>query len=68
MSVVKKGVVKMVGPSFGFLTADDDSGDAFIHISVIEKSGLAIEKGDSVVYTIEPNPRGPRAISIAYAD
>jgi cold shock CspA family protein len=53
--------------TFAFLTADDGSDDVFVPRSVIEKSGLALLKDDAVTFTTEPNPRGPRATSIALA-
>jgi cold shock CspA family protein len=67
MSVTKTGRVKMIRESFAFLTANDDSGDCFVHSSVIERAGLSLAKGDLVRYEIEPSARGPKAISIALA-
>jgi cold shock CspA family protein len=66
-SVKKSGVVKMIGPNFGFATADDDSGDCFLPRSAIQSAGLVLEKGDHITYVAEPTPRGPRAVSIALA-
>ena len=57
----------MLRESFGFLTADDGSGDAFIHMSIIERARIVLSKGDNVRYEIEPSARGPKAISIALA-
>jgi cold shock CspA family protein len=67
MSSTKTGRVKMTGPSFGFLTCDDGSGDVFIHASVWERAGLSLSKGDDVTFAVEPTDRGPRAVSIAPA-
>jgi cold shock CspA family protein len=62
----KSGYVKMLSPSFGFLTSD--SGDVYISAKVWEQAGIALQKGDKVTFTAESSPRGPRAISIALAD
>jgi cold shock CspA family protein len=57
----------MVGPVFAFFTASDGSGDTYCHISVLEQSGLALSKGDAIVYEVTSHPRGPRAVSVALA-
>jgi cold shock CspA family protein len=67
MTVKKSGVIKMVGPNFGFATSDDDSGDCFLPRSVILESGLVLDKGDHITYSAVPTPRGMRATSISLA-
>lgn len=68
MSVSKSGTVKMVAPNFAFVTASDNSGDCFVPRSVIEDAGLVLAKGDNVVYSAVPTPRGQRAVTVALAD
>ena len=44
---------------FGFITRDDGQPDAFVHISAVERSGLAsINEGDRLEFDIEVDRRG----------
>ncbi len=44
---------------FGFITRDDGQPDAFVHISAVERSGLAgLNEGDRVEFDIEVDRRG----------
>jgi CspA family cold shock protein len=64
-AVSKRGIVKFIRPTFSFLTPDDGTPDVFCHVSVIERAGLALSKGDRVAFVVEPGARGLRATSIA---
>lgn len=44
---------------FGFITRDDGQPDAFVHISAVERSGLAgINEGDRLEFDLEVDRRG----------
>ena len=44
---------------FGFITRDDGQPDAFVHISAVERSGLAsLNEGDRVEFDVEVDRRG----------
>ncbi|ARU14914.1 cold-shock protein [Croceicoccus marinus] len=44
---------------FGFITRDDGEPDAFVHISAVERSGLAgINEGDRLEFDLEVDRRG----------
>jgi CspA family cold shock protein len=49
------GTVKWFNPSkgFGFIEPEDGSKDAFVHISAVEKAGLAtLNEGQKISYEI----------------
>ena len=55
------GTVKWFNESkgFGFITRDDGQPDAFVHISAVERSGMAgLNEGDRVEFDIEVDRRG----------
>lgn len=67
------GTVKFFNTSkgFGFISPEDGGRDVFVHISAIERSGLAgLAEGQKVSFDSEPDPRGkgPRAVNLAVAD
>ena len=64
-AVSKKGIVKFTRPSFSFLTPEDGTPDVFCHVSVIERAGIVLAKGDQVAFVVEPSSRGLKATSIA---
>ena len=44
---------------FGFITRDDGQADAFVHISAVERSGMAgLNEGDRLEFDIEVDRRG----------
>jgi CspA family cold shock protein len=54
---------------FGFVVADDGAKDVFVHISVLERSGLAgLNEGQRVNMRVVETQKGREAISIASAD
>jgi CspA family cold shock protein len=43
---------------FGFITPDDGSKDAFVHISAVERAGLdRLTEGQKVEYDVVTDPR-----------
>ncbi len=58
------GTVKFFDPSrgFGFITPDDESKDAFVHISAVEAAGLtSLNEGQKVSYELQPGRDGKSA-------
>jgi CspA family cold shock protein len=44
---------------FGFIQPDDGSKDAFVHISALEKAGIArLDEGQKVTYDLETDRSG----------
>ncbi|WP_260583269.1 cold-shock protein [Sphingopyxis sp. PET50] len=44
---------------YGFISNEDGSGDAFVHISAVERSGLpTLNKDQRVTYELETDNRG----------
>ncbi|MBO9380108.1 cold-shock protein [Sphingomonas histidinilytica] len=44
---------------YGFIAAEDGSGDAFVHISAVERAGLGtLDRDQRVSYELEMNSRG----------
>ena len=55
MSDKLQGTVKWFDPKkgYGFITPDDGSKDAFLHISALEKAGIRqLEVGQAVTYEL----------------
>jgi len=47
---------------YGFIAPEDGSGDSFVHISAIERAGLAtLNKDERVSYEVETDRRGKQA-------
>lgn len=58
------GTVKFFNSTkgFGFIQPEDGSGDAFVHISAVERSGLAgLNEGQKVTYELEKGRDGRSA-------
>ena len=56
-----KGTVKWFNSQkgFGFIQPDDGSKDVFVHISAVERAGLAsLNEGQSVSYDLERGQQG----------
>jgi CspA family cold shock protein len=50
---------------FGFITADDGSGDVFVHFSEIRTSALkSLGEGDRVRFGIRKGPKGLQATDV----
>ena len=55
------GTVKFFNDSkgYGFITPDDGGTDSFVHITAVERAGMAsLQKEQRVQYEIEVDPRG----------
>jgi CspA family cold shock protein len=51
---------------FGFVAADDGGKDVFVHISVLERAGLAtLDEGQPVSMKVVDTPKGREAISLS---
>jgi CspA family cold shock protein len=69
--MVLEGTVKWFNAAkgFGFVEADDGAKDVFVHISVLERSGLAsLADGQRVSMRVVPTQKGREAISIQFID
>jgi CspA family cold shock protein len=56
-----KGTVKWfnVAKGFGFIAPDDGSKDAFVHISAVERAGLAgLTEGQKVQFELQSGKNG----------
>ena len=50
-----QGKIKWFDPKkgYGFITPDDGSRDAFLHVSALEKAGIdSLEEGEAVTYNL----------------
>jgi len=55
------GTVKFfnIDKGYGFIAPEDGSGDAFVHISAVEASGLrTLDREQRVTYELENDKRG----------
>ncbi len=55
------GTVKWFNPTkgFGFIEPDDGSKDAFVHISAVERAGIAsLSEGQKVSYDLQAGQNG----------
>ena len=55
------GTVKWFNPAkgYGFIEPEDDSKDAFVHISAVERAGLSsLTEGQKVSYEMETGQNG----------
>lgn len=47
---------------YGFIAAEDGSGDSFVHISAVERAGLAtLDRDQRIRYDLEEDRRGKMA-------
>jgi cold shock protein len=66
-----RATVKWYNPDkgFGFVLLADGSGDAFLHVSVVERSGHAsVPPGASLEVRAGPGPKGPQVTEILSVD
>jgi CspA family cold shock protein len=72
--VAKMGVtakVKWFNPAkgFGFVAPTDESPDAFLHISVVQRAGLrTLRQGATIICDLTSGPRGPQVSAINRVD
>jgi CspA family cold shock protein len=55
------GTVKWFNPTkgYGFIQPDDGSKDVFVHISAVEKAGIAtLQEGQKLTFDIEQGQQG----------
>lgn len=55
------GTVKFfnVARGFGFISPEDGTKDAFVHISAVERAGLgSLDEGQKVSYELQEGPSG----------
>jgi CspA family cold shock protein len=54
---------------FGFVGLDDGSGDAFLHVSVLERSGnQTVRPGSTLEVRVAPGQKGPQVTEIISVD
>jgi cold shock protein len=59
-----KGKVKWfdAAKGYGFIQPDDGSTDVFVHISAVERAGMAwLSEGQEIAFEVLPNPKNGRA-------
>ena len=52
---------------FGFITPDDGSKDAFVHVTALERAGISgLAEGQKVTFDVEPDRmgKGPKAVNL----
>jgi CspA family cold shock protein len=65
------GVVKWFNPEkgFGFVELCDESGDAFLHGSVLAQSGIgAVQPGETIEVRVGPGHKGPHVTEVLSLD
>lgn len=65
----QQGTVKFFNADrgYGFIKPDDGGRDIFVHITAVERAGLAsLAEGQRVAYEIEPDKKGkgPKAVDL----
>jgi cold shock protein len=66
-----RATVKWYNPEkgFGFVQVADGSGDAFLHVSVVERSGhQSVPPGATLEVRTSPGPKGPQVTEIISVD
>ena len=66
-----RATVKWFNPTkgFGFVTPDDGSPDAFLHISAVQAAGHdALPEGATIICDLSHGPKGPQVASIVSVD
>jgi CspA family cold shock protein len=66
------GVVKFYNAQkgYGFITPDGGGKDVFVHVTAVERSGIAsLDEGTRISFETEPDKRGkgPKAINLQLA-
>ncbi len=65
------GTVNWFNPQkgFGFITPDDGGKDVFVHITAVERAGMAhLADGQRITYQVQNDPRGLKAVDLSAAD
>ncbi len=66
-----QGTVKWFNDAkgFGFIQAEDISGDIFVHYSAISGDGFkTLSEGQAVNFELTTGPKGPQAFNVSKAD
>lgn len=68
----QQGTVKFFNADkgYGFIKPDDGGRDIFVHITAVERAGLAsLSEGQRVAYEVEPDKKGkgPKAVDLQLA-
>jgi cold shock protein len=66
-----RAIVKWYNPDkgFGFVELADGSGDAFLHVSVVERTGRgSVPPGATIEVRAGPGPKGPQVTEILSVD
>ena len=66
-----RATVKWYNPDkgFGFVTLEDGTGDAFLHVSVVERSGNStVLPGSTPEVSTSPGPKGPQVTEVISVD
>ena len=66
-----RATVKWFNPTkgFGFVTPEDGSPDAFLHISAVQAAGHdALPEGATIICDLSHGPKGPQVASISSVD
>jgi len=66
-----KGICKWFNSAkgFGFINADGEDKDIFVHWSSIEMEGYkTLKEGEPVEFVLEDGPKGPTATQVRRAD
>ncbi len=70
MSTVSRGSVKWFNSAkgYGFINADGEDKDIFVHWSSIEMEGYkTLKEGEEVEFVLEDGPKGPTATQVRRA-
>jgi CspA family cold shock protein len=64
-----QGTVKFFNAEkgYGFIKPDDGGRDIFVHVTAVERAGLAtLAEGQRIAYDIEPDKKGkgPKAVDL----
>ncbi|MBK9082310.1 MAG: cold-shock protein [Rhizobiales bacterium] len=67
--MAQNGTVKFfnVEKGYGFIKPDDGGRDIFVHISAVERIGMAtLNEGQRITFEIEPDKKGkgPKAVDL----
>ncbi len=65
------GIVKWFNPTkgYGFITPDEGGKDVFVHVTAVERAGLAaLAEGQRVSYQVVSDRRGSKAVDLAIAE
>ncbi len=65
------GTVKWFNPTkgYGFITPDEGGKDVFVHVTAVERAGLApLAEGQRVSFQVVSDRRGSKAVDLTLAE